>query len=67
MIAATDKLIEDTEKAEKMECDINQAKFYHDTVLKDMEEVRVYADKAEPLIPEGYLPYPTYEQILFYV
>ena len=63
----TDKLIEDIDKAEKMECDINQAKFYHDTVLKDMEEVRVYADKAEPLIPEGYLPYPTYEQILFYV
>ncbi len=67
VIAATDKLIDDIDKAKKMECDINQAKFYHDTVLKDMEEVRVYADKAEPLIPEGYLPYPTYEQILFYV
>ena len=50
-----------------MDPDINQAKFYHDVIVADMEEIRKTADLAEPLIPEGYLPYPTYEQILFYV
>ncbi|MCR4866220.1 MAG: glutamine synthetase III [Lachnospiraceae bacterium] len=67
VIKATDKLANDVAAAEAMEADINQAKFYHDTVIADMEEVRKYADMAEPLIPEEYLPYPTYEQMLFYV
>ena len=67
MIKATAKLSEDTVKAESMELNIDQAKFYHDVVLADMEEIRKYADAAEPLLPEEYLPYPTYEQMLFYV
>ncbi len=67
VIKATEVLSKDVAKAEAMEADINQCKFYHDTVLADMEEIRKYADLAEPLIPEGYLPYPTYEQMLFYV
>ncbi len=67
MIKATAKLSEDTDKAESMELNIDQAKFYHDVVLADMEEIRKYADAAEPLLPEEYLPYPTYEQMLFYV
>ena len=67
VIKATEKLAKDVAAAEAMEADINQAKFYHDTVIADMEEIRKYADQAEPLIPEGYLPYPTYEQMLFYV
>ena len=67
IIHLTDKLSEDTEKAEGMEADIEQAKFYHDTVLADMDEIRKIADTAEPLLPEGYLPYPTYEEMLFYV
>ena len=67
VITATKKLSEDTAKAEQMEADLDQAKFYHDVVIADMDAVRAVADAAEPLIPEGYLPYPTYEQILFYV
>ena len=67
VIKATEVLSKDVAKAEAMDADINQCKFYHDTVLADMEEIRKYADLAEPLIPEGYLPYPTYEQMLFYV
>ncbi len=67
VMKATGKLSEDIEKAEGMEADIEQAKFYHDVLVADMEKVREHADLAEPLIPEGYLPYPTYEQILFYV
>ena len=61
------KLTDDVDKAESMDPDIEQCKFYHDVVLADMDEIRKYADEAEPLIPEGYLPYPTYEQMLFYV
>jgi len=67
VVKETQKLSEDLEKAESMDQNIDQAKFYHDIVLADMDEVRKYADEAEPLIPEGYLPYPTYEQMLFYV
>ncbi|MBR4183974.1 MAG: glutamine synthetase III [Lachnospiraceae bacterium] len=65
--SATEKLSADIEKAENMEQNLDQAKFYHDVVLSDMEEIRKYADAAEPLLPEGYLPYPTYEELLFYI
>ena len=67
VLRETDKLSEDIAKAESMDATIDQARFYHDVLLADMDEVRKYADEAEPLIPEGYLPYPTYEQMLFYV
>ncbi len=67
VVKATVKLDEDTTKAEKMEEDIDKAKFYHEVIVSDMEDIRTVADTAEPLIPEGYLPYPTYEQMLFYV
>ncbi|MCR4590181.1 MAG: glutamine synthetase III [Lachnospiraceae bacterium] len=63
---ALDKLAKDTAAAEKMEDDLlKQASFYQETVLKDMEELRKPADKAEAMIPEKYLSYPTYEQMLF--
>ncbi len=59
------KLREDTEKAEKIGDSLEAAKFYHDVILTDMEELRSYVDKAESIIPDGYLPYPTYGQLLF--
>jgi len=62
-----EKLKKDTEKAEDMKDALKQAKFYHDTVVADMEALRKAADAVEPLIPEDILPYPTYEQMLFYV
>jgi glutamine synthetase len=43
------------------------ARFYHDTVLADMAALRAPADKMEALCGEKYWPYPTYEQLLFYV
>ncbi|MCR4842160.1 MAG: glutamine synthetase III [Eubacterium sp.] len=59
------KLKADTEKAEE-ETDVQkQAEVYEAVVLKDMDEVRKYADEAESLIPDQYLPYPTYGQLLF--
>ena len=41
------------------------ANFYHDSVLSAMEELRTVADKAEALLGEKYLPYPTYGELLF--
>ena len=44
---------------------LKTAAFYQKTVLSDMDEVRKYADEAEALIPEKYLSYPTYGEMLF--
>lgn len=41
------------------------ANFYHNSVLSAMEELRTAADKAEALLGEKYLPYPTYGELLF--
>ncbi len=60
-----DVLKADTRKAEAMTDMLETAHFYHDTILKDMEELRKAVDKAEAIIPDGYLPYPTYGDILF--
>ena len=59
------KLNEDTKKAEEMSDVFEMADYYHKIVLKDMDELRQYADQAEGMIPEKYLSYPTYEQMLF--
>ncbi|MBR6307863.1 MAG: glutamine synthetase III [Lachnospiraceae bacterium] len=62
-----EKLKKDVVKAEKMADYQKQATFYHETVIPDMEKLRAVADEAELLIPDEFLPYPTYEQMLFYV
>ena len=64
---AVDKLAADTDKAEGYDDLQEQAMFYHDVVKEDMDALREVADKAEELLPEDVLPYPTYEQMLFYV
>ena len=43
------------------------SRYYHDTILADMEEIRAVADKAEEYIPDDILPYPNYEKLLFYI
>ena len=63
----TDVLKADIAEAEKIKDEHEKAMYYHDTVISDTEKVRKAADEAEPLIPEELMPYPTYEQILFYV
>ena len=67
ILKRNEKLKKDTEKAQKITDSLKQAVFYHETVIKDMEDLRKVADEAEGLIPEDLLPYPTYEQMLFYV
>ena len=66
MSRALSKLAEDTEEAEKLtDHPLKQAEFYNNTILSDMEELRSHADKAEAVIPDKYLSYPTYGQMLF--
>ncbi len=64
---AVEKLEKDTKHAEEMEDELALAKFYQETILADMNEVRGYADEAEGLIPKENLPYPDYADMLFYV
>ena len=63
----TEKLHEDTLAAEKMEDPLETAKFYHETILPAMDEIRKVADEAETILPDELLPYPAYEQLLFSV
>ncbi len=63
----TGKLTEDTAKAELIEDSLKQADYYKDTIIGDMEAIRVIADATEEIIPEDALPYPNYGKILFYV
>ena len=59
------KLKADTEAAEKEPDLLTRAKIYECRVLADMEELRTVTDSAELLIPDEYLPYPTYSKLLF--
>ena len=59
------KLTADTKTAEDMEDTQECAKYYADTVLADMNDLRTSVDAAESLIPERCLPYPTYDEILY--
>ncbi len=62
-----EKLSADTDKAEGIEDSLAQAKYYHETIISDMEEIRKEADAIEGYLPDGVLPYPKYEDILFYI
>jgi glutamine synthetase len=59
------KLTEDTKKAEAIADPAEASAFYHDVILTDMEELRRGVDTAEAVIPQNYLPYPTYGEMLF--
>ncbi|MCR4990198.1 MAG: glutamine synthetase III [Lachnospiraceae bacterium] len=65
--SAVEKLEADIAKAETMDEGLDLAKFYHDPVFTDMQEVRRLADCIESVIPDEFLPYPTYSKLLFYV
>ena len=67
MMKLLEKLEEDTREAEKMDDVLASAGYYEKVILRDMESLRSVADAAEALIPEKYLPYPTYGALLFSV
>ena len=52
--------------AAKSEADfMKRARAYADSVLPAMASARAVADEIEPLLGEGYKPYPCYEDLLF--
>ncbi|WP_052307127.1 glutamine synthetase III family protein [Acetobacterium woodii] len=65
------KSIDNLEKtlAAAEECDSAQteANYFCEKVIPAMNEVRVTADSLEEIVAEKYWPFPTYEDILFYV
>ena len=60
-----EKLKTDNLAARQITDHLEADKYYQSVVLKDMEEIRVFADEAEALMPEAMLPYPTYGELLF--
>ena len=60
-------LAADTLVAEGMTDVLEVANFYHNTIIPEMESIRAIADKAEELLPDELLPYPSYEKLLFSV
>jgi glutamine synthetase len=54
-------------KAEAIEDNLEQARFYHDTVLANMEALRAVADELESLCASEYWPLPSYGDLLFSV
>ena len=65
IIGAMKTLHEDTMQAEQEQDVLKAAQFYHETVLADMAVLRGYVDRAERRIPDTYLPYPTYDKMLY--
>ena len=61
------KLKADTLKAEEIEAQDDKAIYYMETIIPDMDAVRVIADSIEGYIPEDIRTYPDYSKILFYV
>lgn len=62
--AELDKVLLDAKDIDNNE---ELAKFYHDTVLSQMNEVRAIADELETIVGKGYWPFPTYTDLLFSV
>ncbi len=65
LFALSEKLAADITAAEEMENMEKLSFFYHDTILTDMDDIRILADQTEELLPDNTLPYPNYEQLLF--
>ena len=63
------KVLEDTQKyAANMDgSSYDKAEYYKNEVLNAMDELRLYGDKLETLIPTDLWPIPTYGELLFYI
>ena len=67
MDAGLEKLEADIAKAGEIENTYELAKFHHDVIFADMNELRVAVDELETVIPSDIWPYPTYGEILYSV
>ncbi len=61
------KLEKDIEKAKDLTDTYDLAKFHHDVIFADMNEVREVVDELETVVPSDIWPYPTYGEILYSV
>ncbi len=62
-----EKLDEDQMKYSKNWDSLTKAKFCKEKLLKEMQDLREYADKMELLIGKEFISFPTYEDILYSV
>lgn len=56
-----DRLLKTKNYSDILSC----ANYYKDTILSSMSSLRKTYDQIEPLVGRKYLPYPTYEDLLF--
>ena len=61
----TEELIGLVDQTEAIEDSLDKAKAYHDAILEKMEAIRAIADQAESRLPAEFMPWPTYEDLLF--
>ncbi|MCQ2509260.1 MAG: glutamine synthetase III [Lachnospiraceae bacterium] len=64
LTAKLDAAVVEAEAMEDLEA---LASFYHETVIPAMEAARKVADEIEVYMPDDFMPYPTYTDMLFYV
>ncbi len=62
-----EKLEEDIEKAKELSETYDLAKYHHDVIFTDMNELREIVDELETVVPSDIWPYPTYGEILYSV
>ncbi|MCR5692324.1 MAG: glutamine synthetase III [Eubacterium sp.] len=67
MAKGLEKLEADIEKAKELSDTYDLAKFHHDVIFADMNELREPIDELEGVIPSEIWPYPTYGEILYSV
>ena len=65
--AKTAELAKAIAGADELDSYTEKVSYFHYTVLAKMDELRAVADEAEILIPDSFLPYPTYDKLLFSV
>ena len=64
---ALDKLILDVDKYKSSWSNLYKAKYCKNTLLKDMQALREYADEMELCTGKRFIECPTYEDILYSV
>ena len=64
---ALDKLVTDTKRFNKDATNLVKAKYCKNTLIKDMNALRLCADQMELLIGKEFISFPTYEDILYSV
>ncbi|MCR5581461.1 MAG: glutamine synthetase III [Pseudobutyrivibrio sp.] len=62
-----EKLDEDIEKGKELTETYDLAKYHHDVIFADMNELREVVDELETVVPSDIWPYPTYGAILYSV